>query len=352
VALGVGGPVYAWAPLAWGEPLRPWWGNCSYNCWTHYNRPYAVRTDERNYRAPPAQYVNAGRPGGVTAVGSAAFTGQKPVRANLVNVPPSQAASLPVAMSAPSARPTGMQKPLITPGTSNTPKPASTYYAPSRRDAIGRPAFPGTTTTTSIPGATKPGSGATSSTPMPRSAAPARDYPVTPPASYTQPSSKPSPATSAPSTTTSVPMGVPPPTRYVAPVQRETVQPYTPPPQRAAPAQPMYTAPVQRETVQTYVPPQRAAPQPQPAQSAPSAGLPMPPPRIAPQPAPQVQHAPQPAPAVVVPQAPPPQPAGRARIENNNDGGGRGAPGGGNEGGGGGDRGPGPKPGQRQAWKS
>ena len=348
--LGIGGPVYAWAPLAWGEPLRPWWGNCSYRCWTQYNRPYAVRTDERNYRAPPAQYVNASRPGGVTAVGSAAFTGQKPVRANLVNVPPSQAAALPVAMSAPSARPSGAQKPLVKPGTANTPAPASTYYSSARRDAIGRPAFPGATTSTSIQGGTKPGIGATPSTPMPRNAAPAREYPVTPPASYTQPSSKPSPAASAPSTTSSVPMGAPPPTRYVAPVQRETVQTYTSPPQRAAPAQPMYTAPVQRETAQPYVPPQRAAPHPQPmpAQSAPSSGAPVPQARIAPPPAPQVQQAPPPAPAAAP--APPPREAGRGHNNNGNDGG-RAAPGA-NDSGGGGDRGPGPKPGQRQAWRS
>jgi uncharacterized membrane protein YgcG len=345
--LGIGGPVYAWAPLAWGEPMRPWWGNCTYRCWTNYNRPYAVRTDERNYRAPPTQYVNANRPGGVTAVGSATFTGQRPVRANLVNVPPSQAAALPVALSAPSARPTGALKPLVKPGTSNTPPPASTFYTTSRRDPIARPAFPGTSTVTSVPGATKPGSNnASTSVPMPR-AAPARDYPTSPPSAYAQPSSKPSPAPSVPMTST--PPSTPPPTRYAAPVQRETVQPYSPP-QRAA--QPMVTTPVQRETAQPYAPPpQRIAtpqPHPQPAQSAPSAGVPMPPARIAPQPAPQVQHAPPPAP-VIVPQAPPPQPAARGQNNNNNnDGGGRGGSGGGSDGGGGGgDRGAGPKPGQR-----
>ena len=345
VALGVGGPVYAWAPLAWGEPLRPWWGNCSYNCWTHYNRPYAVRTDERNYRAPPTQYVNANRPGGVTAVASATFTGQRPVRANLVNVSPSQAAALPVVLSAPSARPTGAQKPLVKPGTSNTPPPASTYYTTSRRDPIARPAFPGTSTVTPVPAAAKPGSNnANTSVPMPR-AAPTRDYPASPPSSYAQPSSKPSSATSAPMTST--PPSAPPPTRYVAPVQRETAQPYSPP-QRAAQPQPTYAPPVQREAVQTYAPPPQrfATPQPQPAQSAPSAGVPMPPARIAPQPAAQVQQAQQPAP-VIVPQAAP-QPAARVQNNNNNnERGGRDAPGGGSDGGSGSDRGAGPKPGQR-----
>jgi hypothetical protein len=345
--LGIGGPVVAWAPLAWGEPLRPWWGGCTYRCWTHYNRPYAVRTDERNYRAPPAQYVNASRPGGVTAVGSATFTSQRPVRANLVNVSPSQAATLPVAMSAPSARPTGVQKPLVKPGTSNTPPPASTYYTTARRDAIGRPAYPAASTVTSVPGTVKPGTSASPPQPMSRTPAPARDYPVTPPGSYTQPYAKPTPAASAPS---ALPPGAPPPTRYVAPVQRETAQPYTPPPQRAAQPQPMYTAPVQRETAQPYVPPQRAAPHPQPvpATSVPAAGMPLPPARIAPPPAPQLQAVPPNA-AAAAPAAPPP-PAARAHNNNtnNNANDGRGAPGAGNDApGSGGDRGAGAKPGQR-----
>ena len=42
ISLNVGGPVFGWVPLAWGEPYRPWWNRCSYGCWDRFNRPYAV----------------------------------------------------------------------------------------------------------------------------------------------------------------------------------------------------------------------------------------------------------------------------------------------------------------------
>jgi hypothetical protein len=334
---GYGGPIYSWAPLAWGEPYKPWWGNCGYRCWTHYNRPYSVNLNEHNFRAPPQRYLNVSRPGGVTAVGSATFTGQKPVRANLVPVSPSQAT--PVAMSVPAVRSVPSQKPLITPGQANTPRPASTVYT-SRRDPVG----------------VRPGSGNVTSVPVPRDArpAPSRDYPVSAPSTYATPNVKPSP---------SQPSSAPPPTRYSAPVQRETAQPYAPP-QRATPAPSgpsvppptRYTAPVQRETAQPYVPPQRAvqappqraqppqqyqappqrAVQPQPYQAPPQRVAPQPPAQA--QPAPQPQRAaPQPPPQAVQQQPSAPQPSGGRGSYN--DGGGRQ--------GGGGDGGAGPKPGQR-----
>ena len=43
----LGGPVFGWVPLAWGEPYRPWWNRCSYGCWDRYNRPYAVNVTSR-----------------------------------------------------------------------------------------------------------------------------------------------------------------------------------------------------------------------------------------------------------------------------------------------------------------
>ena len=74
VSVNVGGPVYGWVPLAWGEPFRPWWNNCSYRCWTHFNRPYAVRTDDRTWREQPTRFRNVDHPGGITAVPGAATT--------------------------------------------------------------------------------------------------------------------------------------------------------------------------------------------------------------------------------------------------------------------------------------
>ena len=354
---GYGGPIYSWAPLAWGEPYRPWWGNCTYRCWTHYNRPYSVHLDERTYRSQPPRYINVQRPGGVTAVASATFTGQKPVRANLVAVSPSRVTPVPVA--APSVRTTPTVKPLVTAGQSNTPVPASTVYTTSRRDAYGA----------------RPGNAGVPSIPMTREArpAPSRDYPGSAPSTHATPGVKPSP---------SAPSGMSPPTRYTAPVQRETAQPYVPPqramqaPSSSTPVPPptRYTAPVQRETAQPYVPPQRAvqappqpryqpqpqyqpppqrmAPQPMPS-APPQQGMAMPPARVAPPPqqgmaVPPARVAPPPAqyvaPPVVMQQAPSaPQQRGGGRG-NDNDGAGR--QGGGNDGGGG-DRGAGTKPGQR-----
>ncbi|MEO8486040.1 MAG: DUF6600 domain-containing protein [Betaproteobacteria bacterium] len=359
-----GAPVYGWVPLSWGEPYRPGWHGCSARCWSNYNRPYAVRNDDRTRNAPPAQYVNAHRPGGITAVGSATFTGQKPVASNLVplNVNP---ANVPVLANAPSAaRPGAGHIPLVKPGTGNTPSPASTVYAtglggnaiPRPGSAIGsaRPGMPSTVAPTprpsgarvatpgtfvapavmAAPGAVKPGSAVSSSLPMPRDprtvpASRGTPYPSSP---YAQPGAAPSLAPS---------QGVTPPTRYAAPVQRESVQPYAAP-QRGSPS-PAYSAPVPRETVQPTVAPQRASPPqqtfsapapryvpPATAGNAPSQGLPMPTPRIAPQPipAPVVQAA-TPPPAVVERAAPAPQPqsaAGGARGINDgrggNDGGG------------------------------
>ena len=367
LSASLGGPVYGWVPLAWGEPYRPWWGGCGYNCWTHYNRPYSVRVDRRTHDAPPVQYVNANRPGGLTAVASTTFSGQKPVFRNLVPVSARDIASTPVLATAPVAsRPGAGNIPLVKPGTANTPAPASASYAARRgADPIARPgtslggaravspstampssgrsAVPGAATptygapaVTSVPGAGKPGSGNAVApvTRDQRAPASSRDYPASLPApAYVAPAGKPSPQ-AAP--------GVPPPTRYAAPVPRDNAPSHVPP-QRGT-SSPGYTAPVQRDTVQPYVPPQRAASAPQP--SAPVSSLPMPATRVAPPQAPVVQHAPPPQPMVQqVAPAPAAQGGGRGAR---NDGGRDASQGGGNDAGGaggGGDRGASGKPG-------
>ena len=369
LSLTYGAPVYGWVPLAWGEPYRPWWGGCGYRCWTHYNRPYAVRVDERTHNVPPGHYVNANRPGGLTAVPSATFTGQKPVRSNLVPVNARDAGATPVLATAPVAqRPGAGAIPLVKPGTANTPAPASASYA-ARRGAMpvtapgtsaggARPVQPATALPSgarTAPGTAAPASGASSATSAPGASKPgsagapvARDgrapsspggYPVTPPARYNvAPDGKPSPQSS--------PSSVPPPTRYAAPVPRESGPAYVPP-QRTpsasgsgAPSQrgasPGYTAPVQRDTAQPYVAPPRGT-------AAPSQpGLPMPNARVAPPP--QVQHAPSPQ-AVQVAPPPPPQPSGGGRGAHADTT--RNAPqqGGNDPGSGGADRGAGGKPG-------
>ena len=65
ISVSVGGPVFGWVPLAWGEPYRPWWNRCSHGCWDRYNRPYAVNvTRVRPDGPPPTRYRNASVPGG------------------------------------------------------------------------------------------------------------------------------------------------------------------------------------------------------------------------------------------------------------------------------------------------
>ena len=365
VSLSFGAPVYGWVPLAWGEPYRPTWGGCGSRCWTNYNRPYAVRTDERTRHAPPTQYVNANRPGGLTAVPSATFTGQKPVRSNLVPVSARDVGATPVLANAPTAaRPGPGHIPLVKPGTANTPPPASASYAGSRGvSATTRPGTPlggsrgvqpstipsggraaapgyGSAPVTSVPGAIKPGSVA--APPQARDTrAPASSggYPAALPAPFD------GRAGSAPSSQPS--SSVPPPTRYSAPPPQANVAPAGRPssqpaaglaPQRATPSPgyvaprdsgasyappqrgsstPTYTAPVQRETARPYVPPPQRAASPQ---SSPSAGsLPMPPARVAPA-APPAQYAPPTAgrpaaPVIVQPAQPaPPQSSGGGRA--------------------------------------
>ena len=312
LSLTFGAPVYGWVPLAWGEPFRPWWGNCSFRCWTHYNRPYAVRTEEQVWRNPPSRFQNIDRPGGITAVPGAAFTGSRPVSRNIVPVNASQIAATPVLGSAPGVdRPGAGHIPLVKPGTSNTPRPAAAYLPPGRNgypaskplEAGGSaqravtvtpsaPSSSGQRPATSMSGADKPGAGSPA-TREPYIAPPTVGAPVrgaSPPTTST-PGAKPAPSGSAQTLRGGSPT-------HQAPVQRDTLQTWPQGPQRAPPAS------TER----------RVAPPPTPSSSTSSGGAVAPAPRAAPLPAPQAQHAPaSPAsapPAVARPAAPPPSPPG------------------------------------------
>jgi hypothetical protein len=300
VSLSVGAPVYGWVPLAWGEPFRPWWNNCSYRCWTHFNRPYAVRTDDRTWREQPTRFRNVDHPGGITAVPGAAFTGSRSVSRNIVPISANQVAGAPMLASAPRVeRPGASHIPMVKPGSANTPRPASAYVPPGRGGAaMSKPLETGSPAqravipapqgassgqrpvTTSVPGAVKPGS------------APAAGAPVTREYRGTSPTLRQGTVAPAPSTGSALSA---PGTKPVPSGSTQALRGGTP----------AYTAPVQRDTLQTY--PQqgsqrgaapterRAAPVSSP--SLQGAGAQAPVARPAPQAPPAVQQAPAAAPA-------------------------------------------------------
>ncbi|MFO1307793.1 MAG: DUF6600 domain-containing protein [Burkholderiales bacterium] len=337
LSLSFGAPVYGWVPLAWGEPFRPWWSNCSYRCWTHYNRPYAVRTDEQVWRNPPPRYRNVDHPGGITAVPGAAFTGSRSVSRNIVPVNSSQIAAMPMLASAPGVeRPGAGHIPLVKPGTANTPRPASVYVPPGRngfttskpletggaaqRAVTPSAQVPASTQrpVTSVPGAGKPGSAGAGGAPVARESYVAPPSGATPggmPPAASTPGAKPAPSTSTPALRSGPPA-------YHAPVQRETLQTYPQGSQRAPSA----------STERRVAPPPTSAPGAAPAPVA----------RSVPQAAPQVQHAPAPPPSAR-PVAPPPSSSGGNGKPHGGDGGkggsqdhaGGGRPGGGQAQGGG-----------------
>ncbi len=343
LSLTFGAPVYGWVPLAWGEPFRPWWSNCSYRCWTHYNRPYAVRTDEQVWRNPPPRYRNVDHPGGITAVPGAAFTASRSVSRNIVPVSASQIAATPVLASAPGVeRPGAGHIPLVKPGTANTPRPASAYlpsgrtgYPTSKPLESGGSAQRAVTPSaqapsssqrpavTSVPGAGKPGSAGAGGAPV------TRESYVAPPAAST-PGAKPAPSSSPPALRSG------PPT-YQAPVQRESLQTHpqgqqrapsatterrvAPPPTSAPSSAPGGApAPVSRPAPQA-APQVRHAPA-SPQSSAPG-GAAAPVVRPAPQAVPQAQHAPAPPPSARPASPPPPSSGGSAKPQGGE--GGRGA---------------------------
>ncbi len=130
-SMGLGGPVYGWIPLAWGEPYHPGWRGCSYNCWARYNRPYAVGIAVRS-NTPPPRYVNVGVPGAMTAVAGSTLVGRMPVGNNLLRIPVQQASAAPSLAEAPAVATGPLHVPMMRPGTGGAPAPASTFYATSR----------------------------------------------------------------------------------------------------------------------------------------------------------------------------------------------------------------------------
>lgn len=304
VSVSWGAPVMGWVPLAWGEPFRPWWNGCSSRCWSGYNRPYAAHYDERVRRAPPQSYINASRPGGVTAIPVANFASERSVSRHLVPVTAAQVRSAPDLAYAPPAERPAPGRPTLKPRLSDAP-PAASTFAPGSGMARGSPSR-------SAGESVKPSIGA--------------------------PSRGTSAAPTAPSASYSAPDRGGAPSVYTTPVQRETAKPYapatapsrqnvpstgypqpdvSPPARQASPAAATYspsaTGPARSSSPQRpsmpvaspsnpYAPPSRSAPQPKPAVVSPPPASPQAEPRggatMAPVPPPQMHgQAPAHAPA-------------------------------------------------------
>ena len=158
-----GTSVYGWVPLGWGDAYHPAWRRCSYNCWAHYNRPYAVNVTVRP-AAPPARYSNIAVPGALSAVATPTLVGRKPVATNLVGVPMSFATSAPVMASAPPMVQGPRQAPSAGPGNIGPPPGASAHVRAPRPEpagpgAVSRPAIPATPSTGRTPVAPPSGAG-------------------------------------------------------------------------------------------------------------------------------------------------------------------------------------------------
>jgi len=355
ISVGVGGPVFGWVPLAWGEPYRPWWNRCSYGCWDRYNRPYAVNVARvRPDGPPPTRYRNASVPGGLSAVSGNALVTRRPVRDNLVVVPNNVANTAPVLAGVPLVRSEPGRIPTRRAGD-GAPPPASTFY-PTMSRPSGTPGTPGATAgrppvTTSAPGTmnrsrtdsqapayVSPGarSAPAATSPFGGSAAPAPattgptltrqpgqpGAPVgTAPVATTRPDARLSPQYATPPVNTSPTAGMP--SGRAAPVVTGpvgTAQPsrgeprtYSPPAPTTAP---MQVAPAQPQAGNVARPVQRTQPSLTPAPVAPSIQPAQPMARSQPVPA-QVPMARPPQAAPAAPQAPvhaqPPAPAAPAK---------------------------------------
>ena len=150
LAVNSGAPVYGWVPLGWGDVYQPWWRGCSHNCWSRYNRGFAVDVSVRPH-GPPARYANMGIPGAMTAVAGATLAGRKPVQANLVPLPASSGKSVPPLLATAPIVPVGPSHiPAVRPGERGTPTPASVlsstaWRAPSAGTPFSKPhPVPGT----------------------------------------------------------------------------------------------------------------------------------------------------------------------------------------------------------------
>ena len=274
VSINVGGPVFGWVPLAWGEPYRPWWNRCSHGCWDRYNRPYAVNVVRvRPDGPPPTRYVNASAPGGLSAVSGNALITRRPVRENLVVVPNNVATSAPVMAGVPLVRSEPGRIPTRRAGD-GAPTPASTFYPTLSRPAAS-PAAPGTLTgrppvTTGVPGTTT----------RSRGDAPATPY-ATPGARSAPGMASPTVGSTSPGPKTTAPVVTRPPAQAGAPVpavRSDSRQsgPYVAPPVSASPVpgsslgrqSPAVSGPVgsvqpARPDPRSYSPPVQTAPVPQ-----------------------------------------------------------------------------------------
>jgi len=324
VSAAVGGAVYGWVPLSWGEPYRPWWGRCSNGCWDRYNRPYAVNVAVwRPNSAPPRSYRNWNAPNGVTAVSGSAFYARQPVQQNLVRVSRDQVASAPVLSSAPPVRADTSRNAFSRPASA--PPPASTFQQTYARPAP-QPA-PGTTMTR---GAPPPQPSAAPSSPGATSRAPTQATPSQP--QQVQRDDRRSPSYAQPVPPPQSQPNAQPQSRVAQPPQQ--AQPYAQPPSRVAqpttPSQPYAQPPSRVAQPQAIEPvPQRDArqspgqmarpPQPVPVQPQvqpqPPARTQAPPPQVnqsraAPQPVPQAV-APPPVPHAAPQARPAPEPPGQ-----------------------------------------
>ncbi len=160
LSVGAGAPVYGWVPLGWGDPYLPWWGRCSNNCWTHYNRPYAVNVRARP-KAPPPRYSNYDIPGAMTVVPGGLLGTRKPVPGNTLRLPGSQLRSAPILASAPPLAQGPSHAPAVRPGERGTPPPASAIFTGTQagRGAAGPSTRPGG------PSTVAPGAGIAPQTP-------------------------------------------------------------------------------------------------------------------------------------------------------------------------------------------
>ena len=294
-----GAPIYGWVPLGWGDPYHPGWRGCSHNCWTRYNRPYAVDVAVRP-SAPPARYSLASVPGAMTAVAAPTLNSRKPVSKNMVPLPLSLATSAPVLAAAPPVAPTPSHSPAFRPGERGTPAPASTVYSRTwagRGGAAAQPApsgSPGASAPVGTPGARSGGglSGAPSTfAPTPRPA------PATlPPVGQGSAQRDGMPYATPPAANAGQPVVPTPPVagRPVAPAAAPPAGslgsgglPLPPPRPVQAPIVPSHVAPAP-SLGQPPVAPSRVAP-------TPSLGQPVPAPAAAPAPAAPARQPPAPA---------------------------------------------------------
>jgi len=136
-----GAPVYAWAPLGWGEAYAPGWRACSPGCWNRYNKPYGVDPADRSH--PRTRHSNVDVPGAMVAAPGATLVGRKPVRTTRVAVPASQLASVPLLATPPSVTPRSFSGQVFRPGERGTPTPASAVSSTTRR-TVHLPTLPRT----------------------------------------------------------------------------------------------------------------------------------------------------------------------------------------------------------------